>query len=77
MDGWKTTVVSFWGVKRPIFRGFHSLFVSGVKVPTWALWDPRVPRTHPADPEVLIGSEKLALHSLNIRWWRKQMPGVG
>ncbi len=28
MDGWNT-IVSFWGVKRPIFRGVAGLFVSG------------------------------------------------
>ena len=27
--------------------------------------------------EVLIGTEKVALHSLNIRWWRKQIGFVG
>eukprot|EP00434_Breviolum_minutum_P013893 symbB.v1.2.012251.t1/scaffold843.1/size158467/2 len=31
----------------------------------------------PQEGTVLIGSEKLALHSLNIRWWRKQIGFVG
>ncbi|CAK9118150.1 unnamed protein product [Durusdinium trenchii] len=31
----------------------------------------------PQEGSVLIGAEKLPLHSLNIRWWRKQIGFVG